>query len=1222
MKTFEYDKKGRRIKAVDENGAEELYTYDSEDNLTSYQNKNGAVTRFLYDPLGRIKGLTDPLGYKEEYTYDPEGNLLEEIRNGILREKNTYDKLGRIKTSQNANLDVEEYFYDNEDNVISHSDREGNISRFLYTKLYDIEKIIKADGTHISYEYDELGRIISETDEEGAKTGYFYDAASNLIKTVDSLGGESLIKYDVMNRMIEETDELGRITGYSYDKKGNIKEIVDAKSGKEKYTYSKTNKVISYENKNGEKTYFAYDKTGRLKKITNRLNHNRAFSYDNEGNLTVYEDGNKNKTYFEYDENSNLKKKTGEEGSYISYEYDYMGNIKARIMPAPGEGERRILYTYDNENNIVGLDKGAGKQRFFSYDKEGNLISSTDERGVRLEYGYDKVYNLTSVVGKSKNISYAYDKTGRLTRAEDEKANTLELSYDSLSRIIKSRENGLEMAYEYDAAGNQVKQIYPEGKEVLREYDELDLLKTLTDFNNKKTKYEYDKEGNVIKIWHPDMSSTEIDYNSLGLPVQRKEVTKDGITLRETILAYDDNDNIRLKERTCTGNLKKDKSHRYYYDRENRLSKSITDTEIRNYKYDRAGNIISDGRNKFSYDRLSRLIKREDEKSNTKSYEYDEAGNLIRSELLKAEDGNNNAKSETTSFEYDEYLRLIKAEKSTGERSIYQYNPVGVRIKNEKLRKNKNIGHQNSELTDGSRGENYLDYLKDGRATQQRVFTSEIGTVHQNDYETVRTHYMADYTSENEDDVLEIEDGSFVRANIYDDDGRRLSSVFSHAKDTKEGERGENPASKISAESIKKAYYRHDVLGSTLFSVDEAGDILSHMEYDEWGLSEYDTYQDMNFTGLSDRAADFTGYTYDDILGIYFARNRMYDPTDHRFIQEDDMEDGYSLYVYCGNDPVNMIDPSGNISDKNIKAFFKGAGKYTKKLVVDLADASYVISPKQFIKATKNAKKQIKAVKRGEKGIKAAKKSINREFLKTYRPYKAIQETKDTIVAFNSLSKQHKSKSKAVKIMGKAVVDTATEEYIDLYHYYQDFKCGKKISTARVEKLGASVAAVALDIAPVPAGKVGKVAKIGSSVSKVSKGSIVASKTKAAVKHAVKTPKINFKKEMEIVRHKGKTGELDAGIDPDKKKKHIESLTKKAQRRYPDELDHDLKTLKEVKNVKKQSYTRQIKDFNLWAQNKGYEFTLILRDKNTMVTKPLREEIEKGNIKIDYIYKE
>lgn len=55
-------------------------------------------------------------------------------------------------------------------------------------------------------------------------------------------------------------------------------------------------------------------------------------------------------------------------------------------------------------------------------------------------------------------------------------------------------------------------------------------------------------------------------------------------------------------------------------------------------------------------------------------------------------------------------------------------------------------------------------------------------------------------------------------------------------------------------------------------------------------------------------------------MGLYYLNARYYDPEDGRFLTEDtyrgenDQPDIQHLYVYCANNPVNYVDPSGHFA--------------------------------------------------------------------------------------------------------------------------------------------------------------------------------------------------------------------------------------------------------------------------------------------------------------------
>jgi len=108
-------------------------------------------------------------------------------------------------------------------------------------------------------------------------------------------------------------------------------------------------------------------------------------------------------------------------------------------------------------------------------------------------------------------------------------------------------------------------------------------------------------------------------------------------------------------------------------------------------------------------------------------------------------------------------------------------------------------------------------------------------------------------------------------------------------------------------------------------------------EYDSWGnilKSATINIAPSNLDKLNVRL--YSSYWYDDVLGLYFLKTRLYDPELGRFLSKDSelIEDStleYNPYLYCANNPVNRIDPDGRISWDRLKSAASSAWNWVKE---------------------------------------------------------------------------------------------------------------------------------------------------------------------------------------------------------------------------------------------------------------------------------------------------
>ena len=115
----------------------------------------------------------------------------------------------------------------------------------------------------------------------------------------------------------------------------------------------------------------------------------------------------------------------------------------------------------------------------------------------------------------------------------------------------------------------------------------------------------------------------------------------------------------------------------------------------------------------------------------------------------------------------------------------------------------------------------------------------------------------------------------------------------------------------------KVYYYMYNPQGDVIGLFDDYLNVVVEYTYDSWGKVK--TTGTLKDTLGKANPFRYRGYYYDEESGMYYLNSRYYHPEIGRFINADSVisgdtssVQGYNLFAYCFNNPVNMSDGNGN----------------------------------------------------------------------------------------------------------------------------------------------------------------------------------------------------------------------------------------------------------------------------------------------------------------------
>jgi len=793
------------------------------------------------------------------------------------KEKKTeyqYDALNRMIRTYFPLGNTAETFYDANGNKIGTRDGRHNGSDFVYDKLNRMVRATDGEGNTTKFWYDQEGKLTKQESPRGLVTKYYLNELGMTKRTVDSLGRSRTFDYDVAGNVIYQKDPRGTECSFEYD---DLYRVLQ-----ENLRNGSRFQTLSYD----------YDQVGNVKRASN-------------GQVDlIYNDADGNYDSDPFSRIKKVKQIMPDGTSYTTqYQYDVMGNMTGIRYPGSADW---LTYQYDPMSRLVGIGGFAGTRNKpgFTYDENSALAGVTTDNGITTSYIRDENGRITNIDSRKSgnsvmSLTYTYDDANNIITRNDNG-----YVYDKVNRLHQATIRGYfeDNFTKADMLIGKVDQDYHGQKE--QDEDITDQTQIKMDYNARSLIFNLKMDAeNICRVeLSPELAShrvptdqLEIYYrNGVGFTKLDKSLwtgSKDGtgkIVIRFTPVLntheikihcnYDDLDYLQMPL---------DKSQ--FFNSPEKLitvyQKFVFRTET--YGYDGMGNRKTEKiqlRKEYSYtytydldsNRLMSKVKDDSGRRGTErvDYVYDDNGNLTSKVATKGD------KVDTWEYTYDLLNQLEQVTKNGTVVSNYIYDPSGFRVE-------KNGGK--------------------GRIDYAPLLNGEVG-------------YRKEFQSGKE--------YSFIYVG-----GQHLARV-----DGVIGGEG------------KKFFYSNDQLGTALALTDENGNQVVERDFAPFG-ERLKQSEDDGVVSDEDGSA-FTGKDWDEDIGLYYFNARWYDQEIGRFVEEDPIQDDIikyinhrnipqtykdevflkiryydskigefdiydavrqfnGIYLYCLNNPINLIDPTG-----------------------------------------------------------------------------------------------------------------------------------------------------------------------------------------------------------------------------------------------------------------------------------------------------------------------